>query len=124
MNIIILFIWFLYPLAEAIAQRFTYFKANPIRPNYLMLFLIRGIAAIIHAALLDVQPNPWYQWPALLLFQIGTFWLLFDPILNMLRKKKFSYEGINSGWLKGIPYWTQAIISIAMIIIGFFTLFK
>ncbi len=78
------------------------------------------MAAVAHGVLLDVQPQPWYQWPGLVLFQVGTFWLLFDPILNKLTNQRLDYEGKNSGWLKGIPYWLQAIISIAMISVGLY----
>ena len=125
-EMILILIWVLYPIAEAIAQRFTYFKdlTKKVRPNYLMLWIIRGIAAVVHGALLDVQPEPWYQWPGLVLFQVGTFGLLFDPILNKLLGNGIDYEGENSGWLKGIPYWLQAIISVGMIVAGLYVLNK
>lgn len=122
MNQFILYLWVLYPIVEAVVQRLTYFKnlTKKVRPNYLMIGIIRGIVAIAHGAVLDVQPDPWYQWPALVAFQIGTFWLLFDLVLNKLLGNKLDYEGSNSGWLKGVPYWLQAIIAIILIITGLY----
>lgn len=115
-------IWILYPVIEALVQRFTYFKrpSQIIRPNYLMLFLIRGMASILHGVLMDVQVTPWWDYPALLCFQVGVFWLLFDPLLNSLRDKPLDYEGKNSGWLKFVPYWLQASISVVLIIVGLY----
>ncbi len=113
-----LFLWLIYPIAEACIQGLLFRRGN-YKPVYLMLFVIRGIAAIVHGALMDVRPEPWYEWPMLLAWQCGTFWLLFDPLLNWWRGLPFDYEGKQSGWLAWVPYWLQVIISITLIWIGF-----
>jgi len=121
MNILLLLLWLLYPIIEAVGQRLTYFKdLNKVtRPNYLQLWVIRGIFAILHGALLGAQPEPWYEWPALLCFQMGTFYLIFNPLLNKLRKLPWDYEGKNSGWLSFINGKAKIPISLALIIIYF-----
>ena len=125
-------LWILYPVIEALLQKkfiFTkvakrpdgsVFYSTDERPNYFMLNIIRFMVAIFFGAIVGMTPDPWWKWPGFLLYQIGVFWLIFDPILNKLRNMKpiFSYEGENSGWLKDIPYWLQAIISIIFIVTG------
>lgn len=121
-----IWLWVIYPFADALVQRFTYFKdlSKKQRPNYLMVWTIRAMAAIVHGALVNVQPEPWYQWPALVMFQVGSFWLLFDPFINLLLGNLLSYEGKNSGWLKAVPYWLQAVLSLTMILTGVFGMVK
>lgn len=117
-----IYLWILYPVIEALVQRFTYFKSEQqiTRPNYLMLFLIRGMASIIHGVIMDVQITPWWDYPVLVCFQAGVFWLVFDPLLNSLRELPLDYEGKNSGYLKFVPYWLQVIVSIILIIVGLY----
>ena len=121
MNIILLLLWVLYPIAESIGQRLTYFKdLNKVtRPNYLQLWVIRGIFAILHGALLDIQPEPWYEWPTLICFQMGVFYLIFNPLLNKLRNLDWDYEGKNSGWLDFISGKAKIVVSLILIAIYF-----
>lgn len=67
------------------------------KPIYLQSFIIRGMAAILHALLFNRQiPRDW--WPVLI-FQVTSFWLIFPLFLNGLRRKPAMYVGAQSGWL-------------------------
>lgn len=93
------YIWLLYILVDVIGNYILIEKLHT-RPNYLVLFIIRGTSAILHGILLDTQPS---EWPELLVFQVTSFYLLFDILLNILRKKPLLYRGKNSGWLDKLP---------------------
>jgi hypothetical protein len=93
--------WLIYILLEAFIQYKSIKAGN--KPSYLVLFLIRGIFSILQGGLiLDVQYNTW-QYPVLLGFQACSFWIVFDLVLNLLRKEKWDYKGSNSGYLDKIP---------------------
>jgi len=124
---IALFTWLLFPVAEAVVQGLLFkYKPNyghtPGDAFYLILFFLRGIAAILHGAfVVDAQPGcivPLFG------FYVSSHWLLFDPLLNKIRKKPFDYEGKNSGWLKFIPYKWQAVISLVLIVVCSYWMFK
>lgn len=113
---LILFTWLLYPIAEAVVQGLLFkYKKNfghtPGDQFYIVLFIIRGIVAILHGAfVMDAQPGSFVP---LFGFYVSTHWLLFDPLLNKMRNKEKDYEGKNSGWLKDVPF-KQQMISAAL----------
>jgi hypothetical protein len=99
------------------------------RPNYLQLFTIRGIAAIVHASLV-MQVMDFREWIPILGFQLASHFTLFSPGLNLarssIRRKHnwFTYRGKDSGWLDSIAngnypwvYWTMYAVAF-----GYFTL--
>lgn len=88
--------WLLYILAEAFVQGKSIKDGN--KPLYIVLFIIRGIASIIHGITLNVQYGTW-QYPILLGFQICSFYTIFDFVLNALRLDPLGYRGKESGWL-------------------------
>lgn len=93
--------WLLYVLIEAYIQAKLTKLGN--RPDYIQLFIIRGIFAIIHGALLNVSYYD-YSSPFLLGFQVFSFYTLFDFLLNFFRGRDWNYKGLNSGWLDKLPY--------------------
>jgi len=111
--------WLVYILSEALIQNRYIKKGN--RPIYILLFIIRGIFALLQGAfILDVQNDPWWEWPVLLGWQVCSFWVIFDLILNALRNKDWDYKGENSGWLDTLPYkwwYTGKILAILGIVI-------
>ena len=111
-------LWLIYILSEALVQNRYIKKGN--KPIYIILFFLRGMLAIAHGIFLDVQPDPWWEWGILLGWQICSFWIFFDLMLNALRDKDWDYKGENSGWLDKLPYkywYTGKIIAaIGMII--------
>jgi hypothetical protein len=87
-------IWLVYIIADAIANWWLIEKKRT-RPNYMMLFIIRGIAAILYGAfILDVQTDTAMWW---FIFVTFSFPFPFNFILNLMRQKPFDYYGAESG---------------------------
>jgi len=113
-------LWLLYPIIEAFAQ--AYFIKLGNKPNYLQLFIIRGFAATMFGALV-VQPEPYLPGILMFIFQVSSFWILFDPILNKLRGKPFTYKGKDSGWLDKLPtsiYWSLKVVALVAAVISYY----
>jgi len=75
---------------------------------------------------LDLQQQEF--WP-FLGFTAGSFWLLFDPILNLMRGKSLFYIGTNSqidkfGLKYPILYWGLKIVTVGITIYSFIVLTK
>lgn len=94
----ILLLWLIPIAANVYADR------NGRKPNYLQMFIIRGMAAIFHAILLDVSvgyfpENLWdysaldmlLMWMPILLFQTTSFWIVFEISLNIVRGRELFY---------------------------------
>lgn len=83
-------------------------KEMETRPIYMQWWIIRGLAAIIHAVISDEVNIEWSiealvdYWP-MLIFQVSSYYLIFDPLLNKLRKLTFIYRGLHSGWMDRLP---------------------
>lgn len=93
--------WLIYILAEAFIQ--SKLIAKGWKPDYLQLFIIRGMISILHGALiLDVHNT--YEALIMWGWQMCSFWIVFDLSLNFLRKKPILYKGKRSGWLDKIAY--------------------
>lgn len=91
-------IWLLYILLDSYAN-YLWIEKKKSAPNYIILFLIRGIAAIVYGALIrDVQDNfiSIFGWFA---FVTCSFPFLFNTLLNSWRKKPIDYLGESSGWI-------------------------
>ena len=77
------------------------------KPNYLMMFILRGMAAILHGVMF--QPENWGEYFPVFVFQVTSFWLFFEAALNIVRKKPLLYydmkEG-DSGWIDRFFKWT------------------
>lgn len=112
MKTFILLLW-LIPIALNV-----YADRNGRKPNYLQMFVIRGFAAILHAILLDVCchvfPDKLWNynavellliWAPVLLFQVTSFWILFEFGINIVRKRELFYfdrKENDSGWIDQI----------------------
>lgn len=92
--------WVLYPFLEAYIQS-KFIKAG-YKPNYLLLFFIRGVYSTLHILTLDISCI--LQYLSVVLWQACVFTLIFDPFLNFLRGLKWNYKGKNSGWIDSLPY--------------------
>lgn len=76
------------------------------KPNYLLMFILRGMAAILHGVLFNPQ-NMGDYWPVLL-FQVTSFWLIFEIALNLVRGRAVFYYDTkekDSGWLDRFFAW-------------------
>lgn len=96
-----LLIWLIYPIAEALIQAYLQLKKG-CSPNYLQLNIIRGIFAIVFGgAVMDI-PYDMVMFAAFVCWVMGTFFVIFDPLLNELKNKPFGYTGKRSGWINEI----------------------
>jgi len=74
--------------------------ANGRKPIYLVMFILRGMAAILHGVLFD--PHTLQDYFPVFIFQVTSFWLLFEIALNIVRKKPILYYDTtehDSGWI-------------------------
>lgn len=77
------------------------------KPNYLLMFVLRGIAAILHGVLFNPQDMTDY-W-LVLLFQVTSFWIFFEIALNLVRGRELFYYDTkekDSGWIDKFFAWT------------------
>lgn len=95
----LIIIWFAFIMLE-VARNFWMIQKGD-KPNYLQSFILRGMAAIGHGILYN--PADPREWLPLLIFQVASFYLIFDFVLNLLRGKHFDYQGKTSGWLDKLP---------------------
>lgn len=113
----LIFTWFIYIFLEAYTQYYLIEKRH-WRPNYLQLFIIRGMASILVGGLVvgvgnlsdyamaqyNIEIWMYKQAAAWFLFASSSFWITFDITLNYLRKRPIDYRGKTSGWLDRMPY--------------------
>lgn len=108
----ILFLW-LIPIAVNV-----YADRNGRKPNYGMMFVLRGMAALSHAVIFDIVCNYfpdnlhlYSHWQLfliflpLLLFYTTSFWIIFELALNMVRGRELLYfdrKERDSGWIDKI----------------------
>ena len=115
-----MFLWLLYILFEARLQAYL-IDHKGWKPNYIQLFITRGIVSILHGVILDTQAG--WEYPVLVVFQTTTFWIGFDLLLNLFRGKPWNYKGKDSGWLDSLPddiYWAGKVSAlIGAIIFGY-----
>jgi len=110
--------WFLFIFLE-IFRNWYMIEWAKSKPIYFQSFILRGWAHILICIFVyDVQgPSDW--WPILLL-HVSSFWLIFDPALNLLRGKKWYYRGTTSGWLDRMPskviYWLMKVAALTYVI--------
>ncbi|GIV35412.1 MAG: hypothetical protein KatS3mg031_2947 [Chitinophagales bacterium] len=88
-----IWLWLLFIYLEAL-RNFYIIEIKKMVPNYLESFIIRGIAAIVHGVLLHVQT--WDDYKFIFVFQISSFYLTFDFILNWMRGKEMFFLGKNN----------------------------
>jgi hypothetical protein len=106
----ILLLWFLYIFGEAYGQSIFFKKDESFKPDYRILWIIRGIFSILHGILLQIKVEFYELEPLYMIgFQMCSFWILFDLILNELRGKPWHYIGGSDSSkfdrIAPIPYW-------------------
>ncbi len=120
----ILHIWFAYILFDAIANWYIIEKKK-INPAHSVLFVGRCAIAIIYGGfVLDLQPGNFIPFAA---FTGGSFWILFDMLLNVFRSKNLFYIGENAstdkfGLSNPIIFWTLKVIALAAAVWGYWWL--
>jgi hypothetical protein len=90
-------------------------EKNKARPNYLLLFIMRGIAFVLWAKfVVGFEYDLFYM--NYFVFATCSFWILFDGALNAARGKHLLYIGATSGWLDRFGIKHQALYYIAKMI--------
>lgn len=102
-------------------------------PNYFGNFLYRSFFGFICLAImhpeLDPLGDPLTVWEAKwkIGYQATSFYMLFDPSLNIIRKKHIDYQGKKSGWLDRLPKWqyyTLKVLTLGMLITSLIVIFQ
>lgn len=119
------------------------------RPNYRYSFAIRIVLGLFPYVLLipvDVDPllslwdlvtdiphywkaNPILVIPLIfanpaalaIMFEVSLFYLLFDPLFNIKRGRRWNYRGKSSGWLDKFPlpiYYGLKILCVVVLIVS------
>ena len=76
-----------------------------VSPSYWGNFLYRVFAAAICLFIMHPQFDPlgdlysWWGVPKIIGYEVGSFYLLFDPFLNWSRDLVIHYRGKKSGWI-------------------------
>lgn len=100
--ILALFVWILFILSVA-RIHYGIIEIKHTRPNYMMWFVVKVIAVILHATWVNII-HPFDPEDFNTIFKLVTFYTLswitiFSPVLNALRHKDFWYLGLESGWI-------------------------
>lgn len=106
MKTIYLLIWIVAILSETY-RNYYIIEIKKSRPNYLQSFVLRGMAAILHGILFN--PHNMGDYLPVLIFQVTSFWLLFEVSLNYLRHKPLLYYGETSGWIDRAFTWMGSL---------------
>lgn len=94
-------LWIIYPIVEALVQAYLQIYKN-WKPVYLQLNLVRGIVAILFGIFVLNMPYDMKLFFSFVGFAMSSFFIVFDPLLNKLKKKPFGYTGKRSGWINAI----------------------
>ena len=97
-------IWFIFVLFD-VGTHFFIIEGLELRPRYAYATMWRFAAAacflFYYHPEFDPLGDPTTIFPAVTyaLFQWSSFYLLFDPLLNIAREKPFDYRGEKSGYI-------------------------
>lgn len=109
--------WLLFISLELYRNYFLIEKKK-VKPDYMGSFCYRvffgAVCLIIANPNFDPAGDPFTIIQALpfFIFQLSSFYLLFDPLLNLLRGKKWNYRGEDSGWLDKLPLWAYYALKV------------
>lgn len=116
-------IWLTFIFFE-IARNYFLIEALEIRPHYGWSKIIRFFGGIgfLFAKFPDPASTPF---PAIVyaLFQISSFYILFDLLLNFARGKRWDYRGKESGSLDKLPNGKYHLLKAGTFIIMILSLF-
>jgi hypothetical protein len=113
-------LWLLY-IASCLLYSLNKIEIRKKRPDYTVAIIWRVFFGIVICIVVNpfLDPgNPFTLLPAwpFAAWQISSFYLLFDPSLNLLRGKPLFYRGKDSGTLDSLPLWAYYALKIICLI--------
>ncbi len=102
-----MYYWLIFVGLEILRNRWM--RKRGTKPIYFLSFLIRGGASIIHASPV-MQIETWREYWPILGFQVASFYLIFDFVLNALTGDRWNYQGKSSGYLDRLPMWAYLVL--------------
>lgn len=115
-------IWLSFIFFE-IGRNYFLIEGLEVRPHYgysaMIRFAFGAIFLFVRHPEFDPLGDVTTIFPAVTYacFQWSSFYLLFDPLLNILRGKKFNYQGKNSGTLDRRPQAKYYLLKIASAVV-------
>lgn len=123
-----LLLWLFY-IAADVWTNYTIIEKNKARPNYLLLFIVRGAAFILYGAFVwNFQYQIWYL--NIFIFCVTSFWLLFDIFLNLSRDLSPFHIGKTSGFIDrfGVKepgvYWCAKVMALILLILSVINIYQ
>ena len=137
----ILLLW-LIPIAVNV-----YVDRNGRKPNYGMMFVLRGMAAVVHGVIFDIFCNYfpdnlhlYSYWQLfliflpLLLFYTTSFWIIFELALNKVCGRELLYydrKERDSGWIDQVfdvlgngPHFVAKLLALGVLILSIITIYN
>ena len=114
-------LWLVYILL-CVAYNYVKIEKRKKRPDYLVANVWRvffgAVFLIASNPNFDPVGNPFTIIQALpfSVFQVTSFYILFDLLLNLLRGKKWNYKGKASGYLDSLPMWAYYTLKIVCLV--------
>lgn len=105
-------------------------KRQGKRPNYLGNFMYRSFFGLVCFIMMNPDFDPLYDlrtvWQGRWIagYQVSSFYLSFDPLLNAFMKRRWNYKGKNSGWLDKLSMGLYYSLKIACVILLGYSLYK
>lgn len=113
--------WLLF-IAWEVRRNYRIIEVHKERPDYLNSFFVRCFFGLVFTPLMCQawDPGYWSTWiealPAIV-YELSSFYLVFDLALNIARGKPWDYQGENSGWFfDELPKWLYYSLKVLCVI--------
>lgn len=113
--------WLLF-IAWEVRRNYRIIEVHKERPDYLNSFFVRVFFGFLSTALMcqTWDPGYWSTWiqavPAIV-YELSSFYLVFDVWLNIRRGKPWDYQGDNSGiFFDHLPKWLYYSLKVLCVI--------
>ena len=113
-----------------VGRNYQLIEVEKERPNYLHSFGFRAFFAIACLALMAQNFDPFVEWKRSLpfvIYEVTSFYLAFDFLLNKRRGKAWDYQGSQSGWLDSLGkeyYYYLKILCAILFVCSVFFIFR
>lgn len=86
----------------------VWFARKRQKPEYLVQFILRVMASIIHGSLFVSGTADWPVYLVVVIFQVTSFWILFEVVLNFIWGEHplyFDHKEKDSGYIDRFFAW-------------------